>query len=300
MSTEEQIAKAAEILQRGGLVAFPTETVYGLGAAALDEHAVQRIFAAKERPLTSPLIVHVSHTAMAKNLITDWPPIAARLANRFWPGPLTIILPKRDIVPDLVTAGLPSVGVRIPAHPIAIDLIRRAGIPIAAPSANRFGEISPTTADHVRKSLGGRVDLILDGGPAKVGIESTVVSLTGEVPRVLRPGMITIDKLEEASGVLWAELKSTKLSSESPGLRPRHYAPKTPFHVLERGQELPEGTGRILDLPDDPATFAKQLYAEMHEADEAGWDWLAIASPPDTVEWSGIRDRLRRASGMER
>jgi L-threonylcarbamoyladenylate synthase len=209
---------------------------------------------------------------------------------------LTIILPKRAIVPDLVTAALPAVGVRMPAHLIALELIRRAGIPVAAPSANRFGEISPTTAAHVRKSLGGRVEFILDGGPAKVGIESTVVSLTGEAPTVLRPGMITIDELEGATRVRWAELKSAAMSSASPGLCPRHYAPKTPFHLLQSGQNLPSGTGRILELPADPAAFAEQLYAEMHAADEAGWDWLAIAAPPDTAEWSGIRDRLRRAS----
>lgn len=184
----------------------------------------------------------------------------------------------------------------MPSHPIALELIRTAAIPIAAPSANRFGEISPTTVEHVRKSLGHRVDMLLDGGPSKVGIESTVVSLTGDVPVVLRPGMITLDELEQATRLKWAEMKMTEMSSESPGLRPRHYAPRTPFHILQPGQDVPVGTGRVLDLPDDPAGFAERLYAEMHEADVAGWDWLAIAAPPDTPEWAGIWDRLRRAS----
>jgi len=245
------------------------------------------------------LIVHVAQVEMAQGLVKEWPPLASALAARFWPGPLTMILRKRQIVPDLVTAGLPSVGVRMPAHPIAQELIRRAGIPIAAPSANRFGEVSPTTAGHVRKSLGDRVDLILDGGPSKVGIESTVVSLTGEIPVLLRPGMIGIDELEDATSVKWAEMKSTEVSSESPGLRARHYAPRTPFHVLQPGQDVPLGTGRVLELPHDPAAFAERLYAEMHAADEGGWDWLAIAAPPDTPEWAAIRDRLKRASAKD-
>ncbi|HMF77158.1 MAG TPA: L-threonylcarbamoyladenylate synthase, partial [Bryobacteraceae bacterium] len=172
--TEEEMKTAAGIIRRGGLVAFPTETVYGLGANALNQEAVAKIYAAKERPFASPLIVHVSDEAMARSIAADWPESAQRLAAQFWPGPLTLIVKKASIVPDLVTAGLDSVGVRMPAHPIALDLIRRAGVPIAAPSANRFTEISPTTAEHVRASLGGRIDMILDGGATQVGIESTV------------------------------------------------------------------------------------------------------------------------------
>jgi L-threonylcarbamoyladenylate synthase len=292
----DELERAAELLRRGGLVVFPTETVYGLGANALDEKAVARIFSIKQRPLSSPLIVHVADVAMAKTIVSVWPPIADQLADRFWPGPLTLVVPKRSSIPDIVTAGLPSVGVRMPAHPMALDLIRRAGVPVAAPSANRFTEVSPTTAEHVRRSFGDQVDLVLDGGPAKVGIESTVVSLTGEQPVVLRPGMITQDALEAATGVPWALRRETLGSSESPGLHPRHYAPRTPFFVLKAGAERPAGKGCVIDMPRDPARFAEVLYAEMHAADDRGWDWIAVEEPPDAPEWGGIRDRLRRAA----
>jgi L-threonylcarbamoyladenylate synthase len=219
---EEQIACAAELIRKGGLVAFPTETVYGLGANALAAEAVQRIYEAKGRPWASPLIVHVSDETMARSLTAEWPDTAHRLAQRFWPGPLTIILKKAAIVPDLVTAGLDSVGVRVPAHPVALELIRRAGKPIAAPSANRFGQISPTTAEHVRMSLGDRVDMILDDGPTRVGIESTVVSLRRVPPAILRPGMITDEELEAVTGVAWERELNLPHVSESPGLQDRH------------------------------------------------------------------------------
>ena len=191
---------AAVALRHGGLVAFPTETVYGLGAHALDEAAVARIYAAKGRPSYNPLIVHVTDAEAAKALVADWPTNAALLARAFWPGPLTLVLPKRGIVPDAITAGLPSVAVRVPAHPVALALLREARIPIAAPSANRCTELSPTTAAHVVESLGDVVDLIVDGGPTTVGIESTVVDLSGPAPRVLRPGMISAAQIAEVVG----------------------------------------------------------------------------------------------------
>jgi L-threonylcarbamoyladenylate synthase len=292
----DDLERAAELLRRGGLVVFPTETVYGLGANALDEKAVARVFDIKQRPLSSPLIVHVADVEMAKAVVSVWPPVAEQLAAGFWPGPLTLVLPKRSCIPDIVTAGLPSVGVRMPAHPIALELIRLAGVPVAAPSANRFSGISPTTAEHVRRSFGDRVDMVLDGGPAKVGIESTVVSLTGEQPVVLRPGMITQGELEAATGVPWSLRIATASSSESPGLHPRHYAPRTPFFVLKPGARRPEGRGYVLGMPSDPARFAEMLYAEMHTADDQGWDWIAVEEPPDAPEWNGIRDRLKRAA----
>ena len=180
-----EIKQAAELLRAGRLVAFPTETVYGLGANALDAQAVARIFEAKGRPLSSPLIVHVDSIGMARGLAGEWPDAAEKLAHRFWPGPLTIIVPKQPVVPDIVTAGLPSVGLRIPAHPVALALLQAVKIPLAAPSANRFTQLSPTTAEHVRESLGHAVDMILDGGPCTVGIESTVISLAGSMPRIL-------------------------------------------------------------------------------------------------------------------
>lgn len=289
MSTE--VEKAAELLRAGRLVAFPTETVYGLGANALDENAVRRIFEAKGRPYSSPLIVHVSSIGMARELALEWPERAELLARQFWPGPLTIIVPKRSQVPDLVTAGLPGVGLRIPAHALAQALLEAARIPIAAPSANRFTELSPTTAEHVRESLGSRVDMILDGGPCTVGIESTVISLTGPAPRILRPGMISRTQIEEVIGTT-----ETGAGAESPGQHPRHYSPRTPIVI---GDSPGKGRGVRLDfssMPRDASAYAEQLYRVLHELDRQGYDWIAIELPPETPEWAGIRDRLTRAA----
>lgn len=298
---ERELTQAAEAIRQGSLVAFPTETVYGLGANALDGNAVARIYEVKQRPWASPLIVHVSDEAMARSITAEWPQLAQTLAAKFWPGPLTIILRKAAIVPDLVTAGLETVGVRMPAHPVALDLIRRAGVPIAAPSANRFSEISPTTAEHVRASLGDRIEMILDGGPTQVGIESTVVSLKRDPPVILRPGMISEIELKSATGISWereTELPQVQEAPghESPGQHPRHYAPRTPFFVLEPGAAPPPGRGRILEMPDDARSFAAALYAALHKADAEGWNWIAVRKPPETPEWAGIQDRLKRAS----
>ena len=294
--TEQEIDRAAELIRAGRLVAFPTETVYGLGANALDREAVARIYEAKGRPWASPLIVHVADEAMARSVVAEWPEAAHQLAERFWPGPLTIIVRKAPMVPDLVTAGLDSVGVRAPSHAVALELIRRAGVSIAAPSANRFGEVSPTTAEHVRASLGERVDLILDAGACEVGIESTVVSLRRNPPAILRPGMITAAELEAATGTRWEREVDLPHVSESPGLHARHYAPRTPLYMLEPGAERPAGRGRILEMPGEARAFAARLYSALREADGEGWDWIAIGKPPETPEWAGILDRLRRAS----
>jgi L-threonylcarbamoyladenylate synthase len=297
--TNEELERGAEIIRRGGLVAFPTETVYGLGANALDRDAVARIFAAKQRPLASPIIVHVDSETMARTLTADWPERAHKLAARFWPGPLTLVLKKAEIVPDLVTAGLDSVGVRVPSHPVALELIRRAGVPIAAPSANRFMEISPTTAAHVRASLGDTVDMILDAGPTQVGIESTVASLHRDPPMVLRPGMISQEQLEEATGVSWEREQDLPEVMESPGQHARHYAPRTPLFLFQTRGELPPGRGVVINLPPDAVAYAANLYSALHVADEEGWDWIGINEPPDKPEWAGIRDRLRRASSVK-
>src|SRR5882724_3999780 len=195
-----EIEAAARLLRAGRLVAFPTETVYGLGANALDPEAVARIYAVKGRPPTSPLIVHVSSVDMAQSLVTRWPDVAGQLARRFWPGPLTLVLDKQPTIPSIVTAGLATVGLRMPAHPMALALIKAAGVPLAAPSANRFTQLSPTTADHVRRGLGSEVDLILDGGPCEVGIESAVLSLAGSQPVLLRPGGISRAEIEAIIG----------------------------------------------------------------------------------------------------
>lgn len=298
MPPEEELQRAAQLIRRGGLVAFPTETVYGLGANALDSRAVARIYEVKGRPFASPLIVHVADEAMARSITAEWPPMARRLAARFWPGPLTLVLKKAAVVPELVTASLDSVGVRVPSHPVALELIRRAGLPIAAPSANRFGEISPTTAEHVREGLGDGVDMILDGGATEVGIESTVVSLTRNPPTILRPGMIAQEDLEAATGARWEREIDLPHIMESPGLHPRHYAPRTRFYVLEASAARPQGRGRVIEMPAEPRAYAARLYAELHRADAEGWDWIAVEKPPETPEWAGILDRLQRASAQ--
>jgi L-threonylcarbamoyladenylate synthase len=240
MITEPELERAASLLRNGGLVALPTETVYGLGANALDAEAVARIYTAKGRPATSPLIVHVANVEMARDLAREWTPEASLLADRYWPGPLTIIVPKSTKVPDLVTAGLDTVALRMPAHPVALEVIRRAGVPIAAPSANPFTGLSPTTAEHVRQSLGEVVDMILDGGPCSVGIESTVLSLV-DAPVVLRLGMISVGELERALGRPVAVIgKSETVGHPSPGMHDRHYAPRTPLRLVRDGM-LPRG-----------------------------------------------------------
>lgn len=291
LTSRSDIDKAAALLRTGGLVAFPTETVYGLGANALDEAAVRRIFEAKGRPSSSPLIIHVASIEMARGLASEWSDNAERLARRFWPGPLTIVVPKSSRVPDIVTAGLPSVGVRIPAHPMARALIEAAQIPIAAPSANLFTELSPTTAEHVPEGL---ADMILNGGPCTVGIESTVVSLAGTAPRILRPGMITQTEIENVIGPV--ELGG---GAESPGQHPRHYSPRTPIVLGDTPQE---GRGRRLTLarmPRDASLYAERLYRVLHDLDGQGYDWISIELPPDTPQWAGIRDRLIRAANRD-
>jgi L-threonylcarbamoyladenylate synthase len=318
------IRRAAEILRAGGLVAFPTETVYGLGANALDAAAVARVFEAKGRPATNPLIVHLSDVSEVRNVAGDWPETAAKLAARFWPGPLTLVVPKGENVPDIVTARGPTVAVRCPNHAVARALIRAAGVPLAAPSANRSTELSPTRAGHVLKGLGGRIDLVLDGGPCPGGIESTVVDVTGEVPRLLRPGLVTVPMLEEVCGkveVYQANRVCEPACSEpsrSPGRMAKHYSPRTPvvlarctkeaFRFLNEGEAaglrvLIVGTAAPRDpcpvyrtMPREPEQYAADLYSVLHEVDQAGWDRIVIEMPPDAPEWAAVRDRLTRAA----
>lgn len=307
MSGEDDIRRAAARIRAGGLVVFPTETVYGLGANALDPAAVERIFQVKGRPAASPLIVHVSDLEMARALVRQWPPAAEALARQYWPGPLTLILEKRPRVPDRVTAGLSTVGLRMPAHPLALELIRLAQVPIAGPSANLFTQLSPTTAEDARRALGVEVDCILDGGPAAVGIESTVLSLASNPPLLLRPGMISRADVEACIGPL-SLAPPPSGPHASPGLHPRHYSPATRL-LLAPGGELP-GAGRgvylyhtrpspaarSLPMPPDPASYGAILYRTLHQLDRQGWDWIAVEPPPDEPEWSAIADRLRRAA----
>lgn len=307
------IERAAAVLRAGGLVAFPTETVYGLGANALDPAAVAKIFAAKGRPSYNPLIVHVADVAAARSLAAVWTEVADTCAAAFWPGPLTLVVAKHPSVPDAVTAGLPTVALRVPAHPVARALLDAAVLPVAAPSANRSTELSPTAAEHVQKGLEAAVDLILDGGPAPVGIESTVLDVSGSVPVLLRPGSISQAALERAIGpvVLPSRGHAAGEARPSPGMLDRHYAPRgelrllTPCGVLDARPDRTTGAlllGARLDvqyavcMPTDPAGYAQRLYAELHRLDDLGCDLILVERVPETPEWAGVRDRLARAA----
>ncbi|MBA2571613.1 MAG: threonylcarbamoyl-AMP synthase [Gemmatimonadetes bacterium] len=307
------IEQAAAVLRAGGLVAFPTETVYGLGANALDSEAVARIFAAKGRPSYNPLIVHVHDAAVARALAAAWPAGADACADSFWPGPLTLVVARAPHVPDAVTAGLPTVAIRVPAHPVARALLKAAEIPVAAPSANRSTELSPTLAEHVQKSLGGKVDLILDAGPTPVGIESTVIDLSGSAPVLLRPGSLSQATLERVLGplMLSASAGHSRDARPSPGMLDRHYAPQaelrlfTPCGVLDVRPDYRVGALLLsceamahhkIRMPGDPESYAQRLYAELHSLDDAGCDLILVERVPETAEWAGVRDRLNRAA----
>ena len=318
----EPIARAAAVLRRGGLVAFPTETVYGLGANALDAAAVGGIFRAKGRPANNPVIVHVADLNDARQVVAEWPDMAERLGRRFWPGPLTLVLPKRENVPAIVTAGGPTVAVRVPAHPVALALIRAAGIPVAAPSANRSSQLSPTRAGHVLDSLIDRIDVLLDGGPTTGGLESTVLDVATSPPRLLRPGLVAVAELEAVIGPVARtteySVPSTELTSlPSPGMMSRHYAPLTPLECVEGSARVRVGAlGAVgervawlvighpdtptdhfrYELPSDPADCSALLYSVLHLLDRAWFTRIVIELPPDTPEWLAVRDRLRRAS----
>jgi L-threonylcarbamoyladenylate synthase len=316
---ESIIARAAEALRSGELVAFPTETVYGLGASALNKHAVQKIFEAKGRPSYNPLIVHVLDATAARGLVAEWTKTAQLLADAFWPGPLSLVLRKQPYVPDIVTAGLPSVALRAPSHPVARELLEACRLPLAAPSANRFTELSPTTAAHVQNALGNRVDMILDGGPSEVGIESTVLDLTGEIPVLLRPGTISIDALRAVVGeVLLPQQESIGTAPRlAPGMIERHYAPRAQLVMLvDSAAEGAAQNGKcgllhwstapregsfikVVAMPTDAIGYASQLYSALHEMDEIGCERIYVEPVPDGPQWLGVRDRLRRATAKE-
>jgi L-threonylcarbamoyladenylate synthase len=316
-ATPPNIERAAELLRASEVIAFPTETVYGLGANALQAEAVAKIFEAKQRPAYNPLIVHVQDVEAAQKVLSSWPERAQMLAEKFWPGPLTIVLPKNPVVPDKVSAGLPTVGVRVPSHPVAQALLHAAQMPIAAPSANTFMHISPTQAAHVEKSLGARVPLILDGGAVSIGIESTVISLCEEQPVLLRPGAVSRAQLETALGMEVCEAKvlSDESARSSPGMLDRHYAPRVPtkrFHEaqLNDAQDLAAAArccGALLwkstldaeyvvPMPADAALYAQKLFAALHELEDAGCDLILIETPPDDPQWQSVLDRVLRAS----
>lgn len=312
------VAEAADVLRAGGLVAFATETVYGLGADATDPSAVARIFAAKGRPSINPLIVHVDSVAMARQYVRDWPEAAARLAERFWPGPLTLVLPRSPAIPDVVTAGLDTVGVRIPELPVARALIARLDRPVAAPSANRSTGISPTLARHVLKDLDGRIAMLLDSGPTTYGLESTVLDLSTTPPRILRPGAIGAEEIERVIGPLQAPGRVEPAPSQplrSPGLLPIHYAPRTRTVRVEPGDLagfswpgrstlLVFGSHELPPVPEwvhrydyrEAASAGRALYSTLHACDDSALDLIAVVMPPERPEWLAIRDRLMRAT----
>ena len=320
---QEAVRRAAELLRAGELVALPTETVYGLAANALDEIAVDKIFKVKGRPSHNPIIVHVADSETARNCVKQWPATAEKLARAFWPGPLTLVLPRAEKIPGVVTAGGDTVGIRWPAHPFMQAVIRACGFPLAAPSANLSNQISPTNAAHVYAQLGGRIPLIVDGGQSQVGIESTVLDLAVSPARILRPGMIHAESLA-AAGLPIAEcqLPNEAKALKSPGMLKKHYAPKATLLVLKWQNDtelqsqignrqlaignvqviahtnIPAGfpAANVSVIPHDAEAFARALYAELHRCDAAGAETIVVEAPPDLPAWSGIADRLRRAA----
>ncbi len=310
---------AAGVLLQGGLVAFATETVYGLGAVATMPAAVARIFTAKGRPAVNPVIVHVATIEQARQCVATWPEAAERLARRFWPGPLALVLPRAAVIPDVVTAGRATVAVRAPAGRVALALIERTGKPLAAPSANRSNALSPTRAEHVLADLDGRIDAILDSGPTPLGLESTVLDLSQERPKVLRPGPIlraSIEKTLGGAGITLEGPLEASAAPKSPGQMPVHYAPRTPAYRANSLAEIARVSDRddlavlVLGNPrsatepapsrcvvlESPEVAAESLYAILHEYDTRGYRAIVVVMPPDETVWEAVRDRLTRAT----
>lgn len=324
--THSNIAEAAQALAMGKLVAFPTETVFGLGAAVTSESALAGVFKAKGRPADHPLIAHVAPDADLSGWVAELSPHARALMQAFWPGPLTLVLPKGERMSLTVTGGQQSVGVRCPDHPVAIELLRDVGVPVAAPSANRFGKVSPTRAAHVLQELDGRIDYVLDGDIPRVGIESTIVSLIGDQPAILRPGAITASQIEEVlkTPVLnLAQVRAQGDQTRVSGALDKHYSPDARVNVLDAPAlsrvrceqstlivgwtddflaEVSEVQVRsvvkpkLLALSNHPDQVAQQLYLILRKADEDGHAQLIIEQPAHTPEWEGVADRLKRAS----
>ncbi len=296
------IERAVAILRRGGVVAFPTETVYGLGADASNPAAVRRVFEIKGRPLDHPVIVHLADAGQLGDWAAEVSPVAERLALALWPGPLTLVVPRRPHVPDAVTGGRDTVGLRVPDQPLAHELLTAFGGGVAAPSANRFGRVSPTTADHVRRDLGDDVELVLDGGPCTVGVESTIVDCTGAVPVILRPGGVPAERLDAVLGHR-VERHATG-PSRAPGMLPSHYAPACAVELLAaaelpaRARELRRAGRRVRELVigTDLAAEARTLYDRLRQADHDGVEVLLVVPPPDEGLGAAINDRLRKAA----
>ncbi len=312
--TADGIAEAAAALRAGEVVAFPTETVYGLGADARNPAAVRRIYALKGRPPGHPLIVHLATAAALDDWASAVPPVARRLAERFWPGPLTLVLPRGPGVPDEVTGGQASVGVRVPSHPVAQALLAEFGGGVAAPSANRYGRVSPTRAAHVREEFGDEVRRVLDGGDCAVGLESTIVSCLGDVPLLLRPGRVSLGELEAVAGPV--RRAAAGEGPRAPGTTRSHYAPATPVRLVDAAalatlqdarvavlarRPAPPTFGGVawLDAGATPEGYAHDLYANLRHLDRAGASAILVEAPPASAAWEAIRDRLQRAAARD-
>lgn len=311
---QTDLQRAATVIRQGGLVAIPTETVYGLAANALDPQAVARIFAAKDRPFFDPLIVHIADTAWWPRVVREFPPLAVRLAKRFWPGPLTLILPRSAAIPDLVTSGLPTVGIRLPDHPLTRELIRLADVPVAAPSANPFGRLSPTTADHVRRQLGDRVDMVLDGGPCRVGVESTILQIQGDQALLLRPGGVSLEEIEAEIGSVALPGQASPDKPAAPGMLDSHYAPRTKLRIVDGTRLVPPPSsqaGLLTLTPVDASQFAAaealsrtgnlieaaaNFFQALHRLDQLGLDVILATPFPHEGLGRALNDRLRRAA----
>ncbi len=297
---EPDLDRAVALLRAGKLVAFPTETVYGLGADATSDAAVVRIFKAKGRPTTNPLICHVAGATVARRYAKNWPKKAQQIADAFWPGPITLVLEKTSAISAFATAGGPTVGLRSPDHPLTLELLRRFDRPLAGPSANRSTRVSPTTASHVRDELGDAVDLILDGGPCRVGIESTVLNLSTDVPAILRPGGISREQIESVIGrvIVQHHITPTTEPALSPGQHAIHYAPATPAYRFESSalSSIATDNAAVIRCDIDPIAYARTIYEKLRSLDAQNLRAIYVEMPPDEPRWLAVRDRLMRAT----
>lgn len=323
---EEAVKTAADWIKKGGLVAFPTETVYGLGADATNNKAVKRIFRAKNRPLDNPLIVHISDLNQLEQIAKEIPPSAKLLIRKFWPGPLTLVLKKKEVLAPAVTAGLTTFAARMPSNKIALELIRKAGIPVAAPSANKSGKPSPTRAEHVIEDLGREIDVLIDGGQTRIGIESTVLDMSSEVPRILRPGMVGRDEIEDVIGIN-VKGSTDKEGIRSPGMMYAHYSPRAKVYLFSGGKtsvniekkafrvreekrkyriltfketkDYYESKGLklvVVSSVNSPSEYASKIFALFRQLDSEGIEILLVESPPEEEKWLGVLDRLQKAA----
>lgn len=301
--TEDILDEAANAICRGELIVLPTETVYGLACNALDVTAVKKVYQIKARPSENPLIVHIASFDDLGKVAQDWPDLCEKLANRFWPGPLTMVLPKKPCVPDETTAGLKTVAVRIPSHRVAIEVIKRANTPVAAPSANPFMGLSPTSVDDLDPIIGDHVRMVIDGGPCEIGLESTVIDLTHEQPRILRPGNVTRAEIQAILGMPLGH-QPTHEVHKSPGMYTRHYAPNAKLVIVEKLKNGSAGLtfgssehDKQIKMPSNAQAYGASLYRALKKLDTEGVEEIFVEAPPQSPEWEAVQDRLKKAAG---